>query len=159
VSLIDTPGFMVGPATEEQAQVRHVSRMFIAAAHLRVPFFSVVLRKGYGLGAMAMAAGGFHAPDFTVAWPSGEFGGMGLEGAVRLGYRKELEAVPEGAQREALFDELVAGQYAAGQAMNMAATLEIDAVIDPAETRAWIARGLASSARTPPPAAGFIDAW
>ncbi|WP_445263717.1 carboxyl transferase domain-containing protein [Ramlibacter sp. PS3R-8] len=144
VSLVDTPGFMVGPAIEEQAQVRHVSRMFVAAAHLRVPFFSVVLRKGYGLGAMAMAAGGFHAPEFTVSWPSGEFGGMGLEGAVRLGYRKELEATPEGPRRDALFEQLVARQYAAGQAANMAATLEIDAVIDPAQTRNWLARGLAA---------------
>ncbi len=158
VSLVDTPGFMVGPAIEERAQVRHVSRMFVAAAHLRVPFFAVVLRKGYGLGAMAMAAGGFHAPEFTVAWPSGEFGGMGLEGAVRLGYRKELEAVPEGAQREALFEQLVAKQYEAGQAMNMAATLEIDAVIDPAQTRAWLARGLAAARMSsePPP---LIDTW
>jgi acetyl-CoA carboxylase carboxyltransferase component len=145
VSLVDTPGFMVGPAIEEQAQVRHVSRMFIAAAHLRVPLFGVVLRKGYGLGAMAMVAGGFHAPEFTVAWPSGEFGGMGLEGAVRLGYRKELEAVPEGAERDALFAQLVAKQYQAGQAMNMAATLEIDAVIDPAQTRDWLLRGLAGA--------------
>lgn len=159
VSLVDTPGFMVGPAIEEQAQVRHVARMFIAAAHLRVPFFSVVLRKGYGLGAMAMTAGGFHATDATVAWPSGEFGAMGLEGAVRLGYRKELEAVPEGAQREALFQQLVAQQYAAGQAMNMAATLEIDAVIDPAQTRAWLARGLASARVAPVDGAPAIDTW
>ena len=159
VSLVDTPGFMVGPAAEEQAQVRHVSRLFLAAAHLRVPFFSVVLRKGYGLGAMAMAAGGFHAPEFTVAWPSGEFGGMGLEGAVRLGYRKELEAVPEGAQRQALFDQLVARQYAAGQAMNMAATLEIDAVIDPAETRGWLERGLAAARPLVWDAAPLIDSW
>lgn len=159
VSLVDTPGFMVGPATEEQAQVRHVSRMFLAAAHLRVPFFSVVLRKGYGLGAMGMAAGGFHAPEFTVAWPSGEFGGMGLEGAVRLGYRKELEAVPEGAEREALFERLVARQYAAGQAMNMAATLEIDAVIDPAHTREWLLRGLAAARTAEQGAIRAIDAW
>ena len=159
VSLIDTPGFMVGPAIEEQAQVRHVSRLFVAAAHLRVPFFSVVLRKGYGLGAMAMAAGGFHAPECTVAWPSGEFGGMGLEGAVRLGYRKELEAVPEGPQREALFEQLVARQYQAGQAMNMAATLEIDAVIDPAQTRDWLARGLAGARIAPPDATPAIDTW
>jgi len=145
VSLVDTPGFMVGPDIEAQAQVRHVSRMFITAAHLCVPFFSVVLRKGYGLGAMGMSAGGFHAPSFTVAWPTGEFGGMGLEGAVRLGYRKELEAEPEGPAREALFNKLVAQQYAAGSALNMAATLEIDAVIDPAETRAWLVRGLASA--------------
>ncbi|RYF16934.1 MAG: biotin carboxylase [Comamonadaceae bacterium] len=159
VSLVDTPGFMVGPAIEERAQVRHASRMFVAAAHLRVPFFSVVLRKGYGLGAMAMAAGGFHAPEFTVAWPSGEFGGMGLEGAVRLGYRKELEALPEGPQREALFGQLVAKQYAAGQVMNMAATLEIDAVIDPAATRDWLLRGLQGARTLPQDAARRIDSW
>ena len=158
VSLVDTPGFMVGPDMEEQAQVRHVSRMFIAAAHLRVPFFSVVLRKGYGLGAMAMAAGSFHAPLFTVAWPTGEFGAMGLEGAVRLGYRKELEAQPEGAQREALYDTLVAQQYDKGSALNMATTLEIDAVIDPAETRVWLMRGLQST-RVRPGGGYAIDAW
>jgi acetyl-CoA carboxylase carboxyltransferase component len=159
VSLVDTPGFMVGPAIEESAQVRHVSRMFVAAAHLRVPLFAVVLRKGYGLGAMAMAAGGFHAPAATVAWPSGEFGGMGLEGAVRLGYRKELEAVTEGPEREALFERLVARQYEAGQAMNMAATLEIDAVIDPAQTREWLARGLAAARTSSEPSRPAIDPW
>jgi len=158
VSLVDTPGFMVGPEIERQAQVRHVSRMFVAAAHLRVPMFAVVLRKGYGLGAMAMTGGGFHAPVFTIAWPSGEFGAMGLEGAVRLGYRKELEAVPEGAQRDALYQRHVDEHYAKGQAINMAATLEIDAVIDPAETRAWLARGLAS-ARIAPATSHPIDNW
>ncbi|MFD1577450.1 carboxyl transferase domain-containing protein [Ramlibacter ginsenosidimutans] len=159
VSLVDTPGFMVGPAIEAQAQVRHVSRMFIAAAHLRVPLFGVVLRKGYGLGAMAMVAGGFHAPEFTVSWPSGEFGGMGLEGAVRLGYRKELQALPEGPQRDALFDSLVQKKYEEGEAMNMAATLEIDAVIDPAATRAWLLRGLESARTAPPSGACSVDAW
>jgi acetyl-CoA carboxylase carboxyltransferase component len=159
VSLVDTPGFMVGPASEQQAQVRHVSRMFVAAAHLRVPLFGIVLRKGYGLGAMAMVAGGFHEPAFLVAWPSGEFGGMGLEGAVRLGYRKELEAVPEGPQREALFEQLVAKQYAAGQATNMAATLEIDAVIDPAQTRDWLLRGLAAARVDRAPPSPAIDTW
>jgi acetyl-CoA carboxylase carboxyltransferase component len=158
VSLVDTPGFMVGPDVEAQAQVRHVSRMFVAAGHLRVPFFSVVLRKGYGLGAMAMCAGGFHSPAFTVAWPTGEFGAMGLEGAVRLGYRKELEAQPEGPQREALYEQLVAKQYAAGQAINMAATLEIDAVIDPAQTRDWLSKGLAS-ARVREFGGPAIDTW
>ncbi|CAG1019851.1 propionyl-CoA carboxylase beta chain [Burkholderiaceae bacterium] len=158
VSLIDTPGFMVGPEIETQAQVRHVSRMFLAAAHLRVPFFAVVLRKGYGLGAMAMAGGGFHATVATVAWPSGEFGAMGLEGAVRLGYRKELDAAPEGPAREALYRELVERQYANGSAINMAATLEIDAVIDPADTRRWLSQGLAS-ARIGPRLPGAIDAW
>ena len=158
VSLVDTPGFMVGPDTEATAQVRHVSRMFVAAAHLRVPFFTVVLRKGYGLGAMAMAGGGFHAPVFTVAWPSGEFGAMGLEGAVRLGYRKELEAAPEGRERDAVFQRHVDEHYAKGKAINMAATLEIDAVIDPAQTRRWLARGL-DSARIAERGGGGIDPW
>ncbi len=159
VSLVDTPGFMVGPAAEEQAQVRHVSRMFIVAAHLRVPFFSVVLRKGYGLGAMAMAAGGFHSPDLMAAWPTGEFGAMGLEGAVKLGFRKELEAAAEGPVRDALFEQMVARQYENGQALNMAATLEIDAVIDPARTRDWLARGLASAASSQAGAAPYVDSW
>ncbi|WP_213959724.1 carboxyl transferase domain-containing protein [Variovorax sp. dw_954] len=159
VSLCDTPGFMVGPEIEAQAQVRHVCRMFMVEAHLRVPFFCVVLRKGYGLGAQAMAAGGFDAPVFTVAWPTGEFGAMGLEGAVRLGYRKELEAVAEGAERDALFRKLVDQQYANGEAINMAQTLEIDAVIDPAETRAWLVRGLASASRTPDAAVAYVDTW
>jgi len=158
VSLVDTPGFMVGPEIEARAQVRHVSRMFVVAAHLRVPFFAVVLRKGYGLGAMAMAGGGFHATVATVAWPSGEFGAMGLEGAVRLGYRKELEAVDEGPAREALYEKLIAEQYANGRAINLATTLEIDAVIDPAETRSWLSRGLAST-RVGPPHGRFIDPW
>lgn len=159
VSLVDTPGFMVGPAIEERAQVRHVSRMFVAAARLRVPFFCVVLRKGYGLGAMAMAAGGFHMPASTVSWPSGEFGGMGLEGAVRLGYRKELEAAPQGPERDALFESLVARHYAAGQATNMAATLEIDAVIDPAATRDWLLRGLQGARSRPLQPGQLIDTW
>ncbi len=159
VSLVDTPGFMVGPAMEERAQVRHVSRLFVTAASLRVPFFSVVLRKGYGLGAMGMTAGGFHAPVFTVAWPSGEFGAMGLEGAVRLGYRKELEALPEGPQREALFESLLQRQVANGSAQQMATTLEIDAVIDPAQTREWLARGLASVRVAGHAGPRFIDTW
>ncbi|WP_343736388.1 carboxyl transferase domain-containing protein [Acidovorax sp.] len=158
VSLVDTPGFMVGPEVEATAQVRHVSRLFVTAASLRVPTFSVVLRKGYGLGAMGMTAGGFHAPVFTVAWPTGEFGAMGLEGAVRLGFRKELEALPEGAERDALFAKLLAKSYANGEAMHMAATLEIDAVIDPADTRAWLARGLAS-AQVAPLGHRFVDTW
>ncbi len=159
VSLVDTPGFMVGPDTEATAQVRHVSRMFVVGAQLRVPFFSVVLRKGYGLGAMAMCAGGFHSPLFTVAWPTGEFGAMGLEGAVKLGYRKELEALPQGPEREALYRQLVDQQYANGAAIHMAQTLEIDAVIDPAQTRHWLARGLAAANPGPGPRSGPIDTW
>jgi acetyl-CoA carboxylase carboxyltransferase component len=125
-----------------------------------VPFFSVVLRKGYGLGAMGMTAGSFHAPVFTVAWPTGEFGGMGLEGYVRLGYRKELQAVPEGPQRDALFAQLLQTQVERGSATEMAATLEIDAVIDPADTRRWVLRALESAAAMPPPAVvPAIDSW
>jgi acetyl-CoA carboxylase carboxyltransferase component len=159
VSLVDTPGFMVGPEAEAQAQVRHVSRLFVTAAALRVPVFSVVLRKGYGLGAMGMTAGGFHAPVFTVAWPTGEFGAMGLEGAVRLGFRKELAALPEGPQRVALYQRLVAQQYANGAAAQMAATLEIDAVIDPASTRGWLARGLAGARVQDGGPQRFVDTW
>jgi acetyl/propionyl-CoA carboxylase alpha subunit/acetyl-CoA carboxylase carboxyltransferase component len=158
VSLIDTPGFMVGPDVEATAQVRHVSRLFVTSAHLRVPFFAVVLRKGYGLGAMGMAAGGFHVPAFTIGWPTAEFGPMGLEGAVRLGFRKELEARPEGPERDALFAELVAQQYERGAAISMAMALEIDAVVDPAETRAWLVRGLAG-AKTADRSARYVDTW
>ena len=158
VSLIDTPGFMVGPEIETKAQVRHVSRMFVVAAQLRVPLAAVVLRKAYGLGAMAMAAGGMHAPMATVAWPSGEFGAMGLEGAVELGYRKELAAAPEGGERDALRARLVAEQYAKGKAIEVAATLEIDGVIDPGETRRWLAATL--DAAKPTSGSGrFIDPW
>lgn len=159
VSFVDTPGFMVGPDAEARAQVRHVSRLFVVSAHLRVPVFAVILRKGYGLGAMGMSAGGFHAPVFTVAWPTGECGAMGLEGAVRLGYRKELEALPSGPEREALFQRLLAQQVANGEAMQMAATLEIDAVIDPAQTRHWIACGLQGARVADQPPGRFIDTW
>lgn len=158
VSLIDTPGFLVGPQAEAQAQVRHVSRLFLAAARKRVPWLAVVLRKAYGLGAMALAGGSLHAPMATAAWPTGEFGAMGLEGAVRLGYRKELEAQPEGPAREALFERLLAEQVARGAALHIAQTLEIDAVIDPADTRDWLARGLASS-RVGEPGGRYVDAW
>jgi acetyl/propionyl-CoA carboxylase alpha subunit/acetyl-CoA carboxylase carboxyltransferase component len=160
VSLCDTPGFMVGPEAEKTALVRRTSRMFVIGGTLSVPMFTVVLRKGYGLGAQAMAGGSFHAPMFIVSWPTGEFGGMGLEGAVRLGFRKELEAEPTPEAREALFKDKVAQSYARGKAINMAAYLEIDDVIDPADTRRWILRGLKSM---PPPEPGrrrtVIDTW
>jgi acetyl-CoA carboxylase carboxyltransferase component len=138
VSLVDTPGFMVGPEIEAKGQVRYASGLFIAAAKLKVPLVAVVLRKGYGLGAMAMTAGGFHETTATIAWPTAEFGAMGLEGSVRLGYRKELEACTDVDQREALYEKLLAKQYEQGKAIRMAETLEIDAVIDPAKTRDWL---------------------
>jgi acetyl-CoA carboxylase carboxyltransferase component len=159
ISFVDTPGFMVGPASEATAMVRHAARLFVTAAALRVPVASVVLRRGYGLGAMALTAGHFHAPVATCAWPSGEFGAMGLEGAVRLGFRKELEAAPEG-ERAALFDRLLAAAVERGAALNMASHLEIDDVIDPAETRGWLQRVLASTdGRALPPRRAFIDPW
>jgi acetyl-CoA carboxylase carboxyltransferase component len=161
LSLCDTPGFMVGPEIEKRAQVRHVCRMFVIGAHLTVPYFTIVLRRGYGLGAMAMARGGFHESFFTAAWPTGEFGGMGLEGAVKAGFKKELEAVKDPTEREALYEQLVAQLYERGKAINMAAYLEIDAVIDPADTRKWIMQGLNSVPAQRPHGAdhSYVDPW
>jgi acetyl-CoA carboxylase carboxyltransferase component len=162
VFLCDTPGIMVGPEAEKTALVRHVSRMFLTSASLSVPFCTIVLRKGYGLGAQAMAGGSFKAPIFTVAWPTGEFGGMGLEGAVKLGYRRELAAIENADERQALFDEMVERMYQHGKALNTATYFEIDDVIDPADTRRWISEALAAA---PParPRAGkkrpYIDSW
>ena len=136
--LCDTPGFMVGPDAERTATVRHFARMFVTGANLEVPTGTVVLRKGYGLGAQAMAGGGFKEPLFTVGWPTSEFGAMGLEGAVRLGMRRELEAIDDAEQRSQSFDAAVAAAYERGQGVNMAAYFEIDDVIDPADTRRWL---------------------
>ncbi len=159
LSLCDTPGFMVGPDSEAAGAVRRVSRQFIAGAKLGTPLFTIVLRKGYGLGAQAMAGGGFHAPVFIASWPTGEFGGMGLEGAVKLGYSKELAAETDPEKQKALYDQLVARLYAAGKATSMAAALEIDAVIDPADTRRWIVRGLDSCPPRRLAPRRWVDAW
>lgn len=162
VSLCDTPGFMVGPEAEKTAIVRHVARMFVTGASLTVPLFGIVLRKGYGLGAQSMIGGGFHASFFTVAWPTGEFGGMGLEGYVRLGFRKEMEAIADPVERENYYKAKVAELYANGKAVSIASVMEIDQVIDPAATRHWIMSGLRS---VPKPEARTtrkrpcIDAW
>lgn len=147
--LCDTPGIMVGPEVEKTALVRHVSRLFVTAASMTVPFFTLVLRKAYGLGAMTMAGGTLKAPLFTVAWPTGEFGAMGLEGAVRLGFRKELEAVVDPQQRETLFRQVVAEMYDRGKAVNNATFFEFDDVIDPADSRRWIRMALQSVPRPP----------
>ncbi|MBV8303637.1 MAG: carbamoyl-phosphate synthase large subunit, partial [Acidimicrobiia bacterium] len=160
--LCDTPGIMVGPEAEKTALVRHVSRMFVTGASLTVPIFTIVLRKGYGLGAQAMAGGSFKAPLFTVAWPTGEFGGMGLEGAVKLGFRRELEAVEDEAERQALFEAMVARMYEHGKALNAATYYEIDDVIDPADSRRWVIAAL-EIAPPPPPRTGkkrpCVDTW
>jgi acetyl/propionyl-CoA carboxylase alpha subunit/acetyl-CoA carboxylase carboxyltransferase component len=160
--LCDTPGIMVGPEVEKTALVRHASRMFVTGGSLSVPFFTIVLRKGYGLGAQAMAGGSFKAGFFTVAWPTGEFGGMGLEGAVKLGYRGELAAVEDPEERRRLYEEMVERMYQHGKAVNTASLFEVDDVIDPADSRHWITRALAS-APPPTPRTGkkrpCIDTW
>ncbi len=162
VFLCDTPGIMVGPEAEKTALVRHCARMFVVGASLTVPTCTIVLRKSYGLGAQAMAGGSHKAPLFTVSWPTGEFGGMGLEGAVKLGFRRELEAIEDPVERRRVFEEMVARAYERGKAINTASHFEIDEVIDPAETRARIVSALASV----PPAGGraekkrsCIDTW
>jgi acetyl-CoA carboxylase carboxyltransferase component len=136
--LCDTPGFMVGPDAERTATVRHFSRLFVTAANLEVPTGTIVLRKGYGLGAQAMAAGSFKAPLFTIGWPTSEFGAMGLEGAVRLSMRRELEAIDDEDERQRVYESMVATAYERGRGVNMASYFEIDDVIDPADSRRWI---------------------
>jgi acetyl-CoA carboxylase carboxyltransferase component len=138
LSLVDTPGFMVGPAAEAEGGVRAFSALFAAMAEIEAPIGAIILRKGYGLGAVAMTMGHYWAPDFTVAWPTGEVGPMGLEGAVRLANRRELEAIDDPAVRQARFDELVARAYEQGKGLNAASIFELDDVIDPADSRRWI---------------------
>jgi acetyl-CoA carboxylase carboxyltransferase component len=159
VSLCDTPGFMVGPDAERTATVRHFSRMFVVGANLSVPLCAVVLRKAYGLGVMAMVGGSLKVPLATVAWPTGEVGGMGLEGAVKLGFAKELAAIDDPATRQSTLDEMIRLAYEQGKALNAASMFELDDVIDPAFTREWIISTLGEV----PPVAGkrrpHIDTW
>ncbi|MFL2986575.1 MAG: carboxyl transferase domain-containing protein [Candidatus Poriferisodalaceae bacterium] len=162
IFLCDTPGIMVGPQAEYEATVRHASRMFVTSASVTVPFMTVVLRKGYGLGAQAMAGGSFKAPVFCVAWPTGEFGGMGLEGFVKLGYRKELESIEDPDERIAYYEEMVAKLYENGKAVSTATFFELDDVIDPSETRTWVSMALRAAPK-PEPREGkkrpMIDTW
>ena len=144
LSLCDTPGNMVGPEAERSALVRHCCRLYVVGANLTVPIFSIVLRKAYGLGAQGMVGGSFHLPMFAVSWPTGEFGPMNLEGAVKLGFRKELEAIADPIERKAKFDEMVVQAYERGKALSTATLFEIDDVIDPADTRSWVLTGLRS---------------
>ncbi|MGY1884097.1 carboxyl transferase domain-containing protein [Blastococcus sp. SYSU DS0753] len=162
LSLCDTPGFMVGPESEKTATVRHFSRLFVTGATLSVPVGSVVVRKAYGLGAQAMAGGSTKVPRFTVGWPTSEFGPMGLEGAVRLGMRRELAAIEDDAERAAAFDAAVAAAYEKGRGLNVAAHWEIDDVIDPVDTRRWIAtltREAAATPRPPGKVRPHVDTW
>ncbi len=162
LSLSDTPGNMVGPEAEKTGLIRHCSRLFVIGANLTVPIFSVILRKSYGLGAIAMTGGSYQAAMFCVSWPTGEFGGMGLEGSVKLGYRNELAAIEDAVARKAKFDEMVAAAYASGKAMARGSHPSLDDVIDPADTRRWIVGGL----KVLPPIAPrtekklrWVDSW
>jgi acetyl-CoA carboxylase carboxyltransferase component len=161
VSLVDCPGYMVGPAAEAEALVRRASRMLVAGAALRVPLVAVVLRRGYGLGAQAMVGGSLHEPLLTVAWPGAHLGPMGLEGAVRLGLRKELEKIADDDEREERVRQATAAAQENAKALNAAVLFEIDDVIDPADTRGLIAATLtAAGARNEPQhPQRFVDTW
>ena len=162
ISLCDTPGFMVGPSAESTGLVRHVSRLYLVAANLSVPMFAFVLRKAYGLGAQAMTGGGFHEPMFTVAWPTGEVGAMGLEASVRLGYRAELEAISDANERQARFEALVAREYENGKAIHAASFAVLDDVIDPMSTRQFILNGWRTVPQAGPLRAKkrpLVDSW
>jgi len=160
LSLVDTPGMMVGPQAEATGLVRHTSRLLVTAAALRVPFVAVILRRGYGLGAQAMTAGSLHEPLLTVAWPSAHLGPMGLEGAVRLALRRELEAIEDEAAREQRVRELTAQAQENAKALRAAALFELDDVIDPADTRRLVAATFAAGGGAQrAPSARFIDTW
>jgi acetyl-CoA carboxylase carboxyltransferase component len=160
VSLVDTPGMMVGPEGEATGLVRHTSRLLVAGAALRVPFVAVVMRRGFGLGAQAMVGGSLHEPLLTVAWPAAELGPMGLEGAIRLGFRKELETIADEEQRNRRVRELLELAEQNAKAVNAATLFEIDDVIDPAETRAVISATIAAAEAHPPrPHGSFVDTW
>lgn len=161
LTLVDTPGIMVGVESEKTANVRHASRLFVTSANLSVPIFSIILRKGYGLGAMAMTGGSFKSTLFTISWPTGEFGGMGLEGAVKLGYKKELNAVVNEQERDDMYKSYVDKLYESGKAINFATAFEIDSVIDPSRSREWIASALKCQNNYTEviPSHSFVDTW
>jgi acetyl-CoA carboxylase carboxyltransferase component len=161
LSLTDTPGFLVGPNNETEAAVRRMSSLFVVGANISTPLIAIILRKGYGLGAMSMCGGSFHDPVYTAAWPTGEIGAMGLEGSVELGYKKELDATESEEERAALFDKLLARMYEIGKATEAATYLEVDAVIDPADTRQVVLKALdtATDGRKGKPKRNFVDTW
>jgi len=159
LSLVDTPGFLVGPEAEATGLVRHAARMFVVAASLSVPVMTVVVRRAYGLGAQAMAGGSLRASRFAIGWPTSELGAMGLEGAVRLGYRRELEAITDPVARSARFEELLARSEEQGRGLSVATVFELDDVIDPAESRRWISMVLSSTPPDPDRRRRYVDPW
>ena len=162
LSLVDTPGMMVGPEAEATGLVRHCCRLLVTGASLSVPLVAVVLRRGYGLGAQAMVAGSLHEPLLTVGWPSAELGPMGLEGAVRLGFRRELEQIGDEAERNRRVRELTVMAEENAKAINAATLFEIDDVIDPADTRSLVASTFAAAgwgAERQRQGHRFVDTW
>ena len=160
--LCDCPGIMVGPEVEKTGLVRHAARMFVIGANIKVPSYMVILRKAYGLGAQAMGGGNHRLPAFVVAWPTSEFGGMGLEGQVKLGQRARLEAIDELSERQAAYERMVEAAYNRGKGLNAGHVFEVDDVIDPADTRMWLIAGMKAGAplvREPQLRTPIIDAW
>jgi acetyl/propionyl-CoA carboxylase alpha subunit len=162
LSLCDNPGNMVGPEAEKTALVRHCCRAYVVGANLDIPTFMVMTRKSYGLGKLAMTGGGMKVGMFAIAWPTGEFGGMGLEGQVKLGRRKELAAIADPEERMAAYERMVAELYERGKALNTGSLFQVDDVIDPAETRRWLVAGLRSAPPVPARPGkkkSFVDTW
>ncbi|HJP51729.1 MAG TPA: carboxyl transferase domain-containing protein, partial [Pseudomonadales bacterium] len=162
VSLIDTPGMMVGPEVEKSGLVRHCSRLFVTGANLETPRFSIILRKGYALGSLAVMTGSSRASVFTVTWPDGEFGGMNIESGVLLGSREILEKIEDVDERAAAYKKMVDAAYERSGALHSASVFGVDDVIDPAETRKWIVDGLKSVPQSEPLRRGrhsFLDPW
>ncbi|MEI7711311.1 MAG: carboxyl transferase domain-containing protein [Rhodospirillales bacterium] len=160
--LCDTPGNMVGPEAEKTALVRHCGRAYVIGANVTVPTFMIVTRKAYGLGAQAMGGGNLLIGAFCVSWPTGEFGGMGLEGKVKLGNQRAFAAIEDPTERLALYEKLVAAEYERGKALNVGSLYEVDDVIDPAATRKWIVAGLRAmpaKAKREGKKRGWVDAW
>jgi acetyl-CoA carboxylase carboxyltransferase component len=162
VVLCDTPGFMVGPEAERDAGVRRFGRLFVVGANLSVPLVAVVTRKAYGLGAQAMMGGHLGVPVATVGWPTSELGPMGLEGAVRLGFRRELEAIADPEERAEREEQMIALAHANARGLNVATFAEIDDVIDPADTRRWILAALdlrRARGERPAPRSPHVAPW
>ncbi len=162
ITLVDTPGMMVGPEVERTALVRHSSRLFVTGANLETPRFSIVLRKGYALGSIAVMTGSGRAPLFTVTWPEGEFAGMNLESSVLLSNRDSLAEIDDIDQRAAEYESLVDEAYERSGALNAGSVFGVDDVIDPLETRRWIVDGLKSVPESEPLRRGrrtFLDTW
>jgi acetyl-CoA carboxylase carboxyltransferase component len=141
VFLQDVPGFVVGSAVEKQGIIRHGAKMLFAVSEATVPKVTVIMRKAYGAGYFVMNGTAYEA-DYIVAWPTAEIAVMGPDGMVAITMRKQLEQIPEGKERDAAkiemaeeFRKNIDPYIAAGHA-------QIDDVIDPAETRHTIWKGL-----------------